>query len=184
MENVLPEHPAEKRPSGYVSTPPPGAGGPLPDAGIARLRLAGWWRRAGAAVIDGVVVGAPAALVLALIVSGVDAWLAAVALTVFVWVPCVLVMATLYAPALMARTNGATPGKAALGIRVARIDGEPMTFKRAFVREALLKWGLFYCLGGILTFGILPLADVLWPLWDEEHRALHDLPVRTRVIRD
>ena len=44
--------------------------------------------------------------------------------------------------------------KAALGIRVARIDGEPMTFKRAFVREALLKWGLFYCLGGILTFGV------------------------------
>jgi len=25
---------------------------------------------------------------------------------------------------------------------------------------------------------------VLWPLWDEENRALHDLIVDTRVVKD
>ena len=34
------------------------------------------------------------------------------------------------------------------------------------------------------TAGLATLADVLWPLWDEENRALHDLIVDTRVIRD
>jgi uncharacterized RDD family membrane protein YckC len=31
---------------------------------------------------------------------------------------------------------------------------------------------------------ILGLMDVLWPLWDEENRALHDFFVDTRVVRD
>ncbi len=184
MENVLPEQPAEKQTVGYTSAPPPGAGGPRPDLGEPLLQLSGWWRRAGAGAIDGLVVGVPAALAFALIVTGVDDWFAALLLTLFVWLPCLLVIATLYAPLLMARTNGKTPGKMALGVRVARVDGAPMRFKRAFVREALLKWGLFYGLGGILTLGILPLVDVLWPLGDEENRALHDVLARTRVIRD
>jgi uncharacterized RDD family membrane protein YckC len=33
------------------------------------------------------------------------------------------------------------------------------------------------------TLGIVSLIDVLWPLWDEENRALHDFVVNTRVIR-
>ena len=34
---------------GYTTAPPPGAGGPRPDAGASRgLQLAGWWRRAAA----------------------------------------------------------------------------------------------------------------------------------------
>ena len=35
-----------------------------------------------------------------------------------------------------------------------------------------------------LTAGLASLADVLWPLWDEENRALHDLIVDTRVVKD
>ena len=26
------------------------------------------------------------------------------------------------------------------------------------------------------------LLDVLWPLWDDEHRAIHDMVVGTRVV--
>jgi len=33
------------------------------------------------------------------------------------------------------------------------------------------------------TFGLASVLDALWPLWDEENRALHDLVVNTRVIR-
>ena len=27
-------------------------------------------------------------------------------------------------------------------------------------------------------------ADALWPLWDDENRALHDFVVNSRVVRD
>ena len=34
MENVLPEQPPGKNVAGYTSAPPPGAGGPRPEAGV------------------------------------------------------------------------------------------------------------------------------------------------------
>ena len=47
-----------------------------------------------------------------------------------------------------------------------------------------MKWLLFNVIGGAFTFGLAALIDDLWPLWDEEHRALHDMVVDSRVIRD
>ena len=44
-------------------------------------------------------------------------------------------MPSLYAPALMARTNGQTLGRMVTGIRVVRANGEPMTFSYAMLRE-------------------------------------------------
>jgi hypothetical protein len=43
---------------------------------------------------------------------------------------------------------------------------------------------LLFGIAGSLTGGLANLADVLWPLWDEENRALHDMIVDTRVIKD
>jgi hypothetical protein len=53
-----------------------------------------------------------------------------------------------------------------------------MGVKRALLREVAIKWGLT-----LLTLGLFAIVDVLWPLWDEQNRALHDLLARTRVIR-
>jgi uncharacterized RDD family membrane protein YckC len=92
------------------------------------------------------------------------------------------VVALLYAPAMMARTDGRTVGRMAMGIRVIRADGGPMTFWFAMLREVLVKALLVGALASA-TFGLAWLLDVLWPLWDEEHRALHDFVVNTRVIR-
>jgi hypothetical protein len=50
------------------------------------------------------------------------------------------------------------------------------------LREVAVKALLFGFLSS-LTFGLASLADVLWPLWDEENRALHDFAVNTRTIR-
>ena len=88
------------------------------------------------------------------------------------------------APAPVAgRTNGKTLGRMATGIRVIRAGGEPMTFSFAMLREVAVKW-LAFGIAGSLTFGLAQLADWLWPLWDEENRALHDFVVNTRVIQD
>src|SRR5919112_764890 len=54
---------------GYSSPPPPGAfGAPTQTAPVAagRYTLAGWWSRVGAAVIDGLIIGIGAVLILAL----------------------------------------------------------------------------------------------------------------------
>ena len=84
---------------------------------------------------------------------------------------------------MMARTNGKTLGRMAMGIRVVRASGEPVTFGWAMLREVAVKV-LLFGFAGSLTFGLVNLADALWPLWDDENRALHDFVVNSRVVRD
>jgi uncharacterized RDD family membrane protein YckC len=151
-----------------------------------RLVLAGWWRRVGAQLVDGLIVTVGAVLLLLLItapfsLSGDDDVVKLV-VAVLLGLVCVAVVALLYAPALMARTNGQTLGRMVTGIRVVRVDGRPITFSFAMVREVAIKT-LLFSVAGSLTGGIAYLLDVLWPLWDEENRALHDFLVSTRVVR-
>jgi uncharacterized RDD family membrane protein YckC len=58
-----------------------------------------------------------------------------------------------------------------------------MTFGWAMLREVAVKALLFGGLGSV-TVGLASLLDVLWPLWDDENRALHDFIVDTRVVQD
>ena len=153
--------------------------------------LAGWWSRVGAALIDSVIVGVGGLLLLIAITApfslgffaGEDAGWISVVVGLFLAIICVSIMALLYAPALMARTNGKTLGRMAVGIRVVRANGEPMTFGFAMLREVAVKT-LLFGIAAAITGGLASLADVLWPLWDEENRALHDLIVDTRVVKD
>jgi uncharacterized RDD family membrane protein YckC len=71
----------------------------------------------------------------------------------------------------------------ATGIRVIRPDGQRMTFGYAVLREVLVKALLIGVIASA-TIGIAWLLDILWPLWDEENRALHDFVVNTRTIVD
>jgi uncharacterized RDD family membrane protein YckC len=181
---------------GYTTMPPPGAGGPpvaasAPGVLSGRYVLAGWWSRVGAAMIDGLIVGVGGILLVILITApfsvgffandGVGA--ASVALGLILAVICTSIAALLYAPALMARTNGKTVGRMATGIRVVRANGKPIDFGFAMLREVAVKT-LLFGLVATLTGGLSFLADSLWPLWDEENRALHDFVVDTRTIRD
>jgi uncharacterized RDD family membrane protein YckC len=186
---------APERP-GYTTTPPPGAGGPPiasfgASAVAGRHVLAGWWSRVGAAIIDGLIVGVGGILLVIaitapfgiLLFADEDVGVVSIILGLILAVVCVSIVALLYAPALMARTNGKTFGRMATGIRVVRAKGEPMTFGFAMLREVAVK-ALLFGIAGSLTGGLANLADVLWPLWDEENRALHDFVVDTRVVVD
>jgi uncharacterized RDD family membrane protein YckC len=180
---------------GYTTLPPPGAGGPpvSGERGVLSGRhvLSGWWPRVWAQVIDGLIVGAGAAVLLVAITApfsigffaGNDFGIVALIVGLLIAVLCVSVVALLYAPAMMARTNGKTLGRMALGIRVVRANGKPIDFGFAMLREVVVKT-LLFGIAGSLTGGLANLADVLWPLWDEENRCLHDFVVDTRVIRD
>ena len=77
--------------------------------------------------------------------------------------------------------NGQSWGKQLAGIRVVRDDGRPIGMGYALARETLLKTLLLFWIGAL--FLLIPwLIDVLWPLWDDQRRALHDTVVGTHVV--
>lgn len=95
------------------------------------------------------------------------------------------VVSLLYAPFFMQRDgerNGQTLGKQWVGIRVVRVDGQPFGWGGALLRELAIKQLLFGVVGGFFL-SIPTLLDWLWPLWDDENRALHDMVASTRVVR-
>ena len=152
-------------------------------------RLSGWWSRVGAQLLDLLIVWIPGGgLIIALVLLSEDAgsssaeraWLIATIVASFL----VLAAHLFYAPLLMRRAgrhNGQTIGKQATGIRVIRADGEPMRFAHAALRQIVYK-----SFGGIVASTFVPLfpwiLNYLWPTWDEQHRALHDLAADTRVV--
>jgi uncharacterized RDD family membrane protein YckC len=87
----------------------------------------------------------------------------------------------LYAPLLMIRgeeRNGQTLGKQAMGIRVVRENGAPVTLGNAILRETLGRQ-----LVAMFTYGLYFVVDSLWPLWDRSRQCLHDKVAQTRVVR-
>jgi hypothetical protein len=69
--------------------------------------------------------------------------------------------------------RGQNPGKAVVGIRVIRTNGDAVRTGGMFVR------GLAGMLCGILPFYL----DDLWILWDRDAQTLHDKLVNTVVVR-
>jgi uncharacterized RDD family membrane protein YckC len=89
--------------------------------------------------------------------------------------------------------NGQTLGKQATGIRIVRNRGVPVSYDLAAFREGLAKGAVFeliFYAGSSSALAIIPsvvglywLLDSLWPLWDHENRALHDMLSGTHVVK-
>jgi uncharacterized RDD family membrane protein YckC len=175
---------------------PPAYGGPVPPGGwhqpVAQQQpgwwgkpLASWSSRVAATLIDWLILLVPVivlTLVVVAIAAGSDtgAWV----IGVFGFL-AYLVALLLYAPLLMMREgehNGQTWGKQALGITVVRDNGEAMGFGWAALREWVVKGLLVSIASSIIPF-IPWLLDNLWPLWDDENRAIHDMIVSTHVVQ-
>lgn len=75
---------------------------------------------------------------------------------------------------------GRTLGKRALGLRVTRSDGSRLSWRRVAVRS-----GLWTLVPAIPTFGLLlQLMDGLWALWDKPWRqSIHDKVAGTVVVQ-
>jgi uncharacterized RDD family membrane protein YckC len=180
-----PEAPASSYGTGPV---PPGAYVPRREDVAEDLRPpAEYWRRAVAAIIDFVIVGIAAALVLAvaLLPLNLDSTGGTVGAIVvaLLAVLAIAIGSFLYAPLVMARTGGLTFGKMATGCRVVRADGRPIDFLWAVVREVVVK-SILVGIASAATGGLAWLANYLWPLFDKKKRALHDLVVDSRVVRN
>ncbi|MBJ7521502.1 MAG: RDD family protein [Solirubrobacteraceae bacterium] len=204
-----PEQPVQRAegsipPPGY--TPSPGGyggygGGPVPPGAyappatapqpIGNYQLASWGSRAGALIIDSFIIGIASIILIVLIGAifgglgslggdsggAVGFWLG----VVFAFIP-VIIVSFAYQPYWMARTNGQTIGKSALNIRVIRTNGQPTDLGWSALRQIVVIQLLFGIVGSFFLY-IPWLLNYLWPLWDEENRALHDMLVNSRVVK-
>ena len=80
---------------------------------------------------------------------------------------------TMYFTVLMPWMKGQTPGKRAMGIRVVRLDGQPVTWWHAFERAGGYAAGL--------ATGTLGFAQIYW---DPNRQAIHDKIAGTVVTLD
>ena len=135
------------------------------SAGTPADVYSGFWTRAGAKLVDCVVLWA-AAYVFGLL----SELQGEAAETVFVGIMPVLLWIC-YSVSFVG-SYGATPGKMAFGIKVVRPDGETIGYWRAFGRFWAECFSLIiFCVGYMMAAP------------DKEKRALHDRICDTRVVR-
>jgi uncharacterized RDD family membrane protein YckC len=124
---------------------------------ITTTEYAGFWRRFGAIMIDGILIAVVGLFfkLLGLYSVGLD-----------------ILLALLYTPFFEASELQATPGKALLDMRVVSLTGERITFKKAFIRYLVrIVSGLLLCFGFLMM------------LFTEKKQTLHDLAAETLVVR-
>ena len=111
---------------------------------------AGFWRRFGAAVLDGVMVGVVIEILLALLKGPGYALGLLLSIAYFVY--------------FEGGPSGQTLGKRALGIRVIDFDtGGPIGYGRAAIRWV-----------GRIVSAVVIYIGYLWMLWDREKQCWHD----------
>ncbi|MFF7635304.1 RDD family protein [Kitasatospora sp. NPDC008050] len=160
------------------------------EEAVVRCAYAGWWARFAAAVVDFLIVGLPA-VVLMVIVAAMDADLAsgstgpgvpagrgpgggtpAGALMVLVLGYACTIAFGLF-QIYREGATGRTIGKRLLNIRVVgAADGRPVGFGRALARRAC------HILDGLACY-----IGYLWPLWDARKQTFADKVMNTVVVK-
>lgn len=144
--------------------------------------LAGWGARAGAAVIDNLLLTIPLALAVGLTIAAAADEDVANDVDASFWVPIVVLFVIgfvgpfVYFAVLNGNERGQTLGKRVTGVRVRRMDGAPLGIGRALARYVFT-----FALG--LFIGPFVIVDYLWPLWDGQNQALHDKVVDSIVVK-
>lgn len=189
----------------HSSQPADGMPATTPDG----VRLAGWWHRVAAYVIDLVILSVIIALVALPFVRDVirafgdyfDAAVTAshngvpapstaqfqhdIARAVLAISAISFFVNAVYTVAFLSWKQ-ATPGKLAVGLRVRLRERPGLPTSAVF-----LRWGTQFGAPGLVALvplvGLLAsmfsLFDVLWPLWDTNRQALHDKVAKTNVVR-
>jgi len=216
--NTRPREPIPFAPPPTAGGPPPGypaqAGYPVqaayPSYPVATtadgVRLAGWWWRALAALLDGAITSVVVTVISFPIWQRMYAALAVYVEAVLdaqasggpppptfdatelfplrdqmVVTAVSLGIGMLYHVTFL-RWKGATLGKLICGLRVVPVDRGrvpgPLAWNTVGIRAAI------WVLPGISSLlALVTVADALFPLWHPKRQALHDLAARTQVVR-
>jgi uncharacterized RDD family membrane protein YckC len=149
-----------------MQTPP----APPPPPPAPRItEYAGFWRRVGAALIDGLLIGIVTSPIYVAIGGDPDDRSAAVLGTVY---PILALAQWLYFALMESSSRQATLGKMAIGIRVTDLDGNRIGFGKATGRY-------FAKFLSALILGI----GYLMAAFTEKKQALHDILAGTLVVR-
>ncbi len=130
---------------------------------------AGFLRRAGAAVLDGLIVSAANLLITAVVNLVVRQETIAVTITQIIS----LIIGVGYYVYFIGN-RGQTPGKMVLKIKVQKLeDGSLLGYRGAFMREVVGKFvsGMVFGLG------------YLWMIRDKDHQTWHDKIAKTVVVK-
>jgi uncharacterized RDD family membrane protein YckC len=137
-----------------------------------RLPLAGFWKRFGAVLLDGILLAIPMYAVMGIVAMFVIVgkqgpppfWFNFISLPFMFITP-------IYEGLMFTLKDGQTLGKMAVGIQVVRVDGSPMTKGQAWGR-AWLK----------MVLGCISIFDYI-PFWfTEDKTTIHDMAASTRVV--
>ncbi len=74
---------------------------------------------------------------------------------------------------IMVATRGQSPGKIAIGIKIVKMDGTPIGFGTALLREVL----------GKIVSAIILLLGYIWILFDGKRQGWHDKIASTYVVK-
>ncbi|MCG7381761.1 RDD family protein [Paenibacillus sp. ACRRY] len=130
------------------------------------LYNAGFWIRLGAAILDGLIIGLPLAVIVGALTGNFDSN-----------DPFVNVLSSLYSIFLPVFWSGRTIGKRICGIRIRKYD----THESPGIVAMLLRVVVAGIVYGI-TFGIGIIVSVIMVAVREDKRAIHDFIAGTEVV--
>lgn len=143
----------------------------------------GFWIRLVAYMIDGLVISAVAAVIVAIfaafaVLTGIEhdseEHSLEIVLGVILMVLVLIVINWLYEALMTSSPRGATLGKMAIGVRIVRVDGAQLSFGRATARHFLK----------VMITPLVPLAiGYLMAAFTARKRALHDVLADTLVVK-
>ena len=149
---------------------------PMPMGGTLAVNYVGFWSRFIAALIDAIVVGVFVfigmilSFVLGIVIGGVSEDAGTLIFVLSYGVTTIL--SILYYPYMEASESQATIGKQMLGMKVVDLDGNRITFMKAFIRSPIGK----FLSGIILYLGFLIIG------FHSRKQGLHDMIAGTYVI--
>lgn len=126
---------------------------------------AGFWIRLGAAILDGLIIGIPLAIISLILFGEADSTFTNI-------------VSFLYSLLIPIVWDGYTIGKKICGIQIKRLDGRPIGIGTMLLRQ--LVGGLIYG----FTLGIALIVSAFMVGLREDKRAIHDFIAGTVVVYD
>jgi uncharacterized RDD family membrane protein YckC len=157
-----------------VPGPPPAA---PPEPGVGVTGTAGLGQRFAARLLDGLIVGIPAAIILG--IAGFGAGLGGDAIVFNVVTSLLWFAYYVY----FESTSGATLGKRLLKLKVVQADGSPPSTEAAAKRNAWMLFGIVPIIGGFAQF-IAVIVIAVTIASGEHNRGKHDEIAGTAVLAD
>jgi uncharacterized RDD family membrane protein YckC len=156
------------------------------------MDYATWGNRAHGYIIDSLLVGATMGILWLILAGGIMGLIGtraaggagwephgvtgASCCVFFLLIPVSMLLVGLYNRVYLVSQRGYSIGQGVVKVKVVDANGRLLTQGTAFLRLVVQA--------GLGMIPLLPVLDLLWPLWDERRQTLHDKAVNCYVINN